>query len=201
MWQTLSDELSDATDGGFEIVGVAVDDSWDDIEPWLADVRFRVGLDSQRLVSELYNIVNVPTVVWIDADGTIVRPNMQAFGDDTFRDFHGIDSSIHHDELRRWVLDDEPPIDPGEIATHRMPPTWEEQLGRTTFRLATHLLEMGEEAAGRAELERAMEISPDDFTVWRAALPLLGDDPFGETFFSRYAAWQDRTGGQSYRSR
>ena len=42
-------------------------------------------IDTRHRLADLYNMVNVPTVVWIDERGRIVRPNDVAFGSDTFR--------------------------------------------------------------------------------------------------------------------
>ncbi len=38
-----------------------------------------------------------------------------------------------------------------------------------------------------APLERAISLAPMDFTVLRAATPLVGDDPLGEKFFELHA--------------
>ena len=37
---------------------------------------------------------------------------------------------------------------------------------------------------------RAGELAPDDLTVWRAGMPLIGEDPFGQDFLDRYDAWR-----------
>lgn len=42
-------------------------------------------VDATHLVSELYDMVNVPTAVWIDEEGTIVRGPEPAGAEDSFR--------------------------------------------------------------------------------------------------------------------
>ena len=37
---------------------------------------------------------------------------------------------------------------------------------------------------------RAGELAPDDLTVWRAGMPLIGEDPFGQDFLDRYGEWR-----------
>ena len=54
-------------------------------------------------MSKLYNMVNVPTGVWIDENGRIVRPNEVAFVDDRFKNFSGPNSAPYLNALRDWV--------------------------------------------------------------------------------------------------
>ena len=85
--------------------------------------RFPVLLDRDHVITERYSLVNVPTVVWIDEDDQVVRPNDVAFSDDQFVEFHGIDSGPHLEALRRWVTDDELPLgDADDVRAHQMPP-------------------------------------------------------------------------------
>ncbi len=111
-WQQLSEELGD----GLDIVSVAMDDSAAAAKEWVdaADPTptFPVLFDREHLLSELYGITNVPSVVWIDEDDHIVRAPVIAPGDDQFKDFTNIDSTVHHDQLRRWVRDGEVPAGP-----------------------------------------------------------------------------------------
>src|SRR5262249_34372885 len=60
-------------------------------------------VDVEHRVADLYRIINVPTAVWIDENGRIVRPNDAAFGDDRFVDLHGRPAAPHLDALRAWV--------------------------------------------------------------------------------------------------
>jgi hypothetical protein len=48
-------------------------------------------------------MVNVPTAVWIDERGRIVRPNEVAFVDDRFKSFTGMDSAPYVDAIRDWA--------------------------------------------------------------------------------------------------
>ena len=192
-WQAVADELGDHD---FDVVGVAVDESPELVEPFTDGIRFPILLDSDRAFCETYGVVNVPTIIWVDDDGTIARPNIQAFSDDAWVEFHGKPSGPHLDELRRWVMAGElPAVDAGAV---RPTTTEDEQLARTEFRLALELRRRDRPDAARRHFDRATELAPDDFTIWRAALQLTGDDPFGPTFFERYEEWKQRTGGYSY---
>jgi peroxiredoxin len=192
-WQAVADELGQHD---FAIVGVAVDEAPELVEPFTDGIRFPILLDSDRRFCETYGVVNVPTIIWVDEDGRIARPNIQAFSDDAWVEFHGKPSAPHLDELRRWVLDGElPDVEPAAV---RPTTTEDEQLARTEFRLALELRRRDRPDAARIHFERATELAPDDFTIWRAALQLTGDDPFGPAFFERYEEWKERTGGYSY---
>ena len=67
------------------MIAVAFDDAADEVRPWTEGITFPVLIDRNHLLTELYAISNVPTVIWIDEDDRIVRPNGVAFGTDMFK--------------------------------------------------------------------------------------------------------------------
>jgi hypothetical protein len=144
------------------------------------------------VAAERFGITNVPTTVWVDEAGTIVRPPTIAPADDRFREFTGIDSSVHHDALRRWVIDGEPPKVPDAPAR-----TADEQLALAHRRLAAWFHERGAEDAATRHLARASELAPWDWTIRRAGIALRGGDPFGQEFFDFWQQW-DAAGKPGY---
>ena len=106
-WQALHDELGPE---GFTVVAVAIDQSADDVRPWVDGITMPVLYDPNHVLTESYAISNVPTVVWIDEEDNIARPNGVAFGSDLFADFTGVESGPHLDEIRRWARDGEVPV-------------------------------------------------------------------------------------------
>ena len=102
-WQAIYQQLKDKN---FAIISVAQDTNGiKDAGPWItaAHPTYTVLIDEKHLVSKLYNMVNVPTGVWIDERGMIVRPNEVAFVDDRFKNFSGLDSAPYLNALRDWV--------------------------------------------------------------------------------------------------
>ena len=73
MWQQLRSELHSQ---GLEIVTVALDTDTKWTMRWIekAAPEHPSLIDRAHLVDELFGIVNVPSGVWIDEDGMIVRP-------------------------------------------------------------------------------------------------------------------------------
>ena len=107
MWQALYEELKEL---GFVVITVALDRGPEDARPWIEAARptHPSLIDVGHAVADLYNMVNVPTVVWIDERGRIVRPNDVAFGTDTFRHITGIEAARPLGALRAWVRGEAP---------------------------------------------------------------------------------------------
>jgi peroxiredoxin len=187
-WQDLHDELSGEE---FTVIAVAIDNSPDDVRPFVDGITYPVLLDQNHLLTELYAISNVPTVVWIDEDDRIVRPNGVAFGSDLFKEFTGVESGPHKDAVRRWVTDGSEPLSGDEARQAVAALSDDEVLARLHFRLAAEALRRGDETTARRHFDSATALAPFDFTIRRAAMPLLGDDPFGQTFFDFYQQWQE----------
>ena len=61
MWQALYQELKDQS---FSVITVALDKSADDARPWIekAAPAHPALIDTQHVIADLYNVVNVPTV-------------------------------------------------------------------------------------------------------------------------------------------
>lgn len=188
-WQALQDELADT---GLQVIATALDEDAERVRPFAEGIEMPILVDREHTLSETYAITNVPTVVWIDEDEQIVRPNTTMFGDDTFVEFTGVSSEPSMAAIRRWARDGEVDVAPDEAkgAVEDLTPELEE--ARLRFRIGAHLARTGDAAGAERQLLAATELAPDDLTVWRAAMPLLGDDPFGEAFFAKFEEWTER---------
>src|SRR6266550_6287723 len=93
-------------DKNFEIISVAQDTGGaKDAGPWItaAKPEYTTLVDEQQIVTQKYGMVNVPTAVWINEQGRIVRPSEVAFIDDRFKSFTNMDSAPYIDAIRNWA--------------------------------------------------------------------------------------------------
>jgi len=172
------------------MIAVALDESPADVRPWVEHVTFPVLIDREHVLTELYAMSNVPTVVWIDEHDRIARPNSEAFGTDTFAEFTGVSSQPHMDALRRWVRHGDLPITP-EAARDAVGDLSDDEVrARLHFRIAAEARRRGDDATARRHFEEAGRLAPGDLTVRRAAMPLMGGDPFGAEFMAMYEEWK-----------
>ena len=188
-WQALHDELRPE---GFTVVAVAIDQSADDVRPWTDGITMPVLYDPNHVLTEYYAISNVPTVVWIDEEDNIARPNGVAFGSDLFTDFTGVASGPHLDEIRRWVRKGEIPVTTDEARGAVGDLSEEEVLARLHFRVAAQAHRLGDQEATLRHVATASALAPDDLTIWRAGMPLVGEDPFGDAFLAKYEEWKGK---------
>ncbi|OUC92034.1 TlpA disulfide reductase family protein [Streptosporangium minutum] len=175
-WEALHRELGGH---GFSVVSVSLDRDPQDAREWLADVTHPAVIDADGRIAELYNVINVPTVVWIDEEGRIARPQDTMTATDTFRSMNGLSSERATAALRRWVIDG----DSGTALRELRAPTGDERLARLHGRLAAWLFRDGRRAAAERHLARAAELAPHDLAIRRGLMPLNGVDPFGEEYF------------------
>jgi tetratricopeptide (TPR) repeat protein len=165
-------------DKNFEIVSVAQDTGGlKDAGKWIdaAKPEYTVLIDTQHLVTRLYNMVNVPTAVWINEKGRIVRPNEVAFVDDRYKMMHKLDASEYLNAIRDWVAKGERSafaLSEKELKERLAPqnPDWAKAAAE--FGLAEYLYRKGEAAASIRHYKEAQRLNPESWNYKRQAWAL-----------------------------
>ena len=180
------------------MITVALDASADEARPWIEAARptHPSLIDTRHVLADLYNVVNVPTIFWIDERGRIVRPNDVAFGADTFKHITGLESARHLSALRAWVRGEAPALSADEVRRHQPLPTEEQQRARAEFGLGQWLWAQGRPAAAERHFVRGGELAPHDFTIRRGTMPMRGIDSMGPQFRQMMQGWVG--GGQPF---
>jgi hypothetical protein len=170
---------------GFVPFAVALDRCADDARPFIeaAKPTHPSVIDSEHRVAELYHVVNVPTLIWIDEDGRVCRPNDAQFGTDTFTQFHHKRSAPYLEMIRAWVRTGEGALAADAVRSNRLQPSADSQLARAERSLAWYLARNGREQAAEAHFRRAEQLAPQDWTIRRGSMPIRGMNPFGPEFF------------------
>jgi hypothetical protein len=141
-------------------------------------------------------MVNVPTVLWIDENGRIVRPNDVAFTSEAGGRYANVSTRAQMTLLRRWVHDELPATPPADLRSLQQLPTDDDQLARAEFGLGNHLWRTGRQQAAARAFDRAGALAPHDFIIRRGTMPMLNKDPFGDDFRAMVKDWRDR--GHAY---
>ncbi len=164
----------------FEIVSVAQDsDGMKAAGPWIekAKPEFTVLIDTRHEVTRLYHMVNVPTAVWIDEKGRIVRPNEAAYVDNRYKALHGLTAEPYLHGIRDWVANGERSpfvLSEKEWQERTKPQSAEHLQADTEFALAEYLHRTGHAADAVAHFKEAQRLNPDSWNYKRQAWA-LGD--------------------------
>jgi hypothetical protein len=138
-------------------------------------------IDERHSLGETYGIVNVPTAVWIDEQGTIVRPPEVPGATDAFRSMNlqtrevpreraedgKVRRQVYIDALRDWIergTASEHALAPDEVRRRMRGPDANASLAAAHFRLGVWLAQHGEPEAGQRALEVAVGLEPE---AWR----------------------------------
>lgn len=176
-------------DRNFEIVSVAQDTGGvKDAGPWItaAKPEYTVLIDTKHQVTRLYNMVNVPTAVWINEKGRIVRPNEVAYVDNRFKALHRLDAAPYLDALRDWLTKGDESI--FALSEKELKAQMEEQnpdwaLAAAEFGLAEHLYRQGQQAASIRHYKEAQRLNPDNWNYKRQAWALSdAERDYGTSF-------------------
>ncbi|WP_061297065.1 TlpA disulfide reductase family protein [Herbidospora cretacea] len=168
-WLALGEELP------VEVVPVSLDRDPADAAAWHDG-----PVDAEGVVAELYNVVNVPTVVWVDEDGRIARPQDTMTATDTFRSMNGLSSEAAVAALRHWALTGES----GASGQALRGATEAERTARLHARIAAWAFRQGRPGQARHHLAVAAGLAPHDVAIRRGLMPLDGVDPFGDAYFA-----------------
>ena len=161
-----------------------------------ANVTYPSLIDVEHRVAELYNMVNVPSAVWIAEDGRIVRPTETAGTGDEWRGMMkglmGADEvealrarrKAYTDAIRDWVAKGDESIyalSPDEVRARMKPHTDDDALAAANFRIGRLLWERGETDEAFGFLEEAKRLRPESWNLRRQTwnLEAPGDERSG----------------------
>jgi hypothetical protein len=196
VWQELRAELHPQ---GLEVVTVALDTGGEDAAgPWidLAKAEHPALIDRAHLLDELLGIVNVPTGVWIDEEGMIVRPPEPAFPGRVVLAEFGIPEGApprmvemlqeaakikveperYVEALRDWVengAESRYALAPDEVVARSTPRPPEVSQAAASFELAQHLHREGHTDDAVHWFREAHRLQPGNWTYKRQAWELV----------------------------
>jgi peroxiredoxin len=221
-WRKLREELHPL---GLEVVSVALDtDGVDAAGPWIdraASVHPAL-IDEAHLLDELLGVVNVPSGVWIDERGSIVRPPEPAFpwrprqpSDELLAKLPALAVEQLHEAqkirieperylaaLRDWVEQGEQSpyaLSPEEVVARSHPRDEEHSRGAACFELARHLQRAGQHADAVRWFAEAHRLAPENWTYKRQAWSLT--DPLqgaSDVYDSDWLSEVRRIGPENY---
>jgi tetratricopeptide (TPR) repeat protein len=205
VWQELRAELHPQ---GLEIVTVALDAAGVGAAgPWIAKANAQHPslIDRGHLLDALLGIVNVPTGVWIDEAGTIVRPpepahpSRPAYKDravpaDATPDQRerieivralNVESERYVAALRDWVSSGAKSryaLSPDEVMARSRPRPLDEATAAAHFALGQALHDLGDPDAAKRHFREAHRLYPTNWTYRRDAWSLTTPDEYGTSW-------------------
>ena len=192
VWQALYDELRDHN---FIPIAVAFDSAGEKaVAPWIeaAHPTYPCLIDRGHIVAELYDMVNVPTAVWINEQGRIVRPSEIAGFNDAFRRMDRVNLTMPPDVLeefssarsayvgaiRDWAVKGAASrfaLPEQEVLRRMHTPSDEHVRAAANFRMGEYLVEQGHADTARPYFEEAKRLRPESWNYKRQAWAL--EDP------------------------
>ena len=171
MWQKLYEELQDQN---FMIIAVAMDSRG--IEAFRgpitkAKTTYTSLIDCDHVVSDLYNMVNVPQAVWINEEGRIVRPT-EVSGAALSLNLKKMRKTreIYCNAIRDWVTngEDSPHVySDSEARAHLPSYTPDIALAHANFHLGQYLWNAGNRTEGESFMRKATDLNPNSWNFFR----------------------------------
>ena len=171
-----------------------------DAGPWISAAKpeYTALIDDKHLVTHLYNMVNVPTAVWINEKGRIVRPNEVAYVDNRYKAMHGIDAAPYLDAIRDWVAKGDRSayvMSEQQLQERLKPQSPDRAMADAEFALGEYLYKQGKGPDAIPHFKEAQRLAPDNWNYKRQAWALSdAERDYGTTFMKEV----QKLGGKPY---
>jgi peroxiredoxin len=169
-WQGV---YADLKDKNFEIVAAAEDTGGEAVAgPWYdkAKATYTTLIDRDHVVSSLYHMVNVPTGVWINEQGHVVRPSEVAYSRDVALMSIKVNGSDYVTGLRDWVekgTASKYVVQPSQLTESLGARSTNEALADAHFKLATYFKEHDDAGLAEKHWKQAQTLNPDCWNYHR----------------------------------
>ena len=139
-----------------------------------AKATFTTLVDSKHAVSSAFQFVNVPTGVWIDERGKVVRPGEPAWTTSKTNTYGGKQLVTEGEEyvaaIRDWVVNGERSayvLSDDAFAARMKRRSANEMEGDASFALAVWFYQANNMESAKKYFEHAQELNPDDWNYHR----------------------------------
>jgi hypothetical protein len=148
-------------------------------------------IDQNHVVAELYGMINVPSAVWIDEEGRIVRPAEPAGGTDVSRAARDpktgqisdearakmqLRRQYYYNAIRDWVQKGEASVHAlaaQDVQRRTQDPSQEDARGAATFRMGAYLHQQGHREDAQRYFSEAARLRPHRWNyrrqIWNLA--------------------------------
>jgi hypothetical protein len=116
--------------------------------------------------------VNVPTGVWINEQGKIVRPPEVAYVDERYRNLTGIDPKPYLNAIRDWVANGDKSIyvmSEDKLRAKLTPASPDRLMADAEFTLAEYMYHQGHGPEAIAHFKESQRLAPDNWNYKRQA--------------------------------
>lgn len=163
-------------------------------------------IDERHVVAELYNMVNVPTSVWIDEEGRIVRPTEPSGASDVFRHMDRQTfaipeeaakegkrvKSLYVEALCGWIEKGEKSphaLSPDEVRRRMRGLSKDDSTAAASFRLGVWLTKQGAVEKAQKYLDEAVRLRPENWSFRRQKI-VLADPALTGQFAATPEYWE-----------
>ena len=160
-------------DENFVIIAAAQDTGGEAVaRPWYdqAKATYVTLVDEAHAISALYDLVNVPSAVWIDEAGLVRRVDEGTYA--TTHNLGGFEfgRNDYAPMIVDWVANGEGSeylLSAEEIAQKLTPPTDDANLAEPTFKLGVYFHQKGDQTKANHYWEAAQRLNPDSWNYHR----------------------------------
>ena len=171
MWQSIYEELKSEN---FEIISVAQDTGGEEAAGYIyddANVSYTAIIDVNHQISSIYNLVNVPSGVWIDEQGKIMRINEGTYAKEHMNGAWGTNDYVPI--VRDWVkkgADSEYVWDRDKVRESIVQRTPEAERAQPAFRLGGYYFTNDNDEKAEQYWTMAQELDPTSWNYLRQDL-------------------------------
>ncbi len=170
VWQRIYQEIDD---DNFVIISAAQDTGGEQAAGKVFDdakVTYKAIIDQQHTISSLFNLVNVPSGVWIDEQGKIVRIDEGTYTQKHKLGTFEFGSNDYVPAVRDWIAKGAQSAfvwSPQEVAQRIIPRTADGERAEPAFKLGIYFHRNGNEAKANQWWEQAQKLNPDSWNFHR----------------------------------
>ena len=160
-----------------------------------AKAEYKALVDVNHTVSSLYDKVNVPTAVWIDEQGKIVRHDEDAYSKSYTMGSYKFGNDIYRPAIYDWVKNGAASKyvqDPKTVMAHLPKRGDNEMLAEANFKLGVFFYTQGDRERANKYWDEAQRLNPESWNYHRQDWSFLEQNETMKNWLAKFRALGDK---------